>query len=226
MDTITKPMAALFVPLLTFLFQLAQDWGLAVVLFTLLVRLLLFPLSLRVARQQVLQTKMQPALLRLRETYKDKPVALLEETRKLYEAYGVKPVAMFATAVVQMPIFMGMYALFATHGAAMTSFLLPWVLTFAQADAWHVLPLFAALLASLTSFFPLSGETTVLPVRQRASMALLTGPIFLFILWKAPVALCLYWIAGSLFGLLERAFYRTSWGKALLHGGHTIKEER
>lgn len=223
MDTIIQPITMLLVPLLTLLFRLAQDWGVAVILFTLLVRLLLFPLSLRVARQQVLQMKMQPELSRLRTKYQDKPIDLLEATRKLYETYGVKPMAMFTTALVQFPIFMAMYALFATHGAAMTSFLIPWVLTFAESDTLHVLPIIATLLASLTSFFPLSGETTALLVRQRVGMTLFMGAFFLLILWKAPVALCLYWIAGSLFGLLERAFYRTNWGKALLYSSHHIK---
>lgn len=218
MHALSQPITVLLVPLLTFLFHLAQDWGIAVLLLTLFVRLLLFPFSLRVARQQALQMKIQPELVSLRERYKDKPADLMMETRKIYEKYGVKPMAMFTIALLQMPIFMGMYSLFITHGATMSSFLIPWVLTFAESDPWHVLPIAAASLACLTSFLPLSPSVgTTVSNRQRILTALLMVPFFLLVLWKAPVALCLYWIAGSMFGLLERLFYRTVWGQSLLN---------
>lgn len=217
MNSFLQPVISIFASILDVIFQFAHDWGIAIVLFTLLVRSLLFPLNLRTARQQVLQASIQPELKLLRERYKEDQATMMQETMNLYQKVGVKPFSMFGTALMQMPIFMAMYGLFFSHGAAMSSSLIPWVVTFAQTDALHILPALAAGLTFLTSMIPLSGDMIPqAPIGQRMGMSLIMVVVFLFVLWKAPVALGLYWTTGSLFALLERGFYRTSLGKKLL----------
>lgn len=72
----------------------------------------------------------------------------------------------------------------------------------------------------MTSMIPLTTDfVTQTPLVQRLGTSLLMVGVFMMILWKAPVALGLYWTTGSLFALLERGFYRTSWGKKLLLPG-------
>jgi YidC/Oxa1 family membrane protein insertase len=206
--------------ILTLIFQAVQDWGLAVLFMTLFVRLLLFPLNLRTARQYVLQSKIQPELKTIRERYTEDRDRLLQETIKLYQKYNVKPMSMFTTALLQMPIFMAMYGLFLSHGSTMYSVLLPWVVTLAQADPWHIVPIFSTLLTFLNAMIPLAGDlTAAAPMGQRLLPMLLIVPVSLFFLWKAPIALGLYWTAGSIFALLERGFYRTRVGKTLLLQG-------
>ncbi len=222
-----QPVSNVLASLLTLLFQFAHDWGAAIILLTLLVRGFLFPLSLRTARQQLRQSQIQPELKLLREKYKNDQAEMMQATMALYQRAGVKPLSMFATAIVQMPIFMAMYGMFLSHGTAMSSAFIPWVVTFAQNDSLHVLPALAAGLTFFTSMIPLTGDMiTQAPIGQRVFTSLLMVAIFMFILWKAPVALGLYWTTGSLFGLLERGFYRTSWGrKLLLHGAPPIAEQ-
>ncbi|KKX54283.1 MULTISPECIES: YidC/Oxa1 family membrane protein insertase [Brevibacillus] len=220
MYTFVQPVIDLLASLLNVIFQFAQDWGIAIVLLTLFVRGLLFPLNLRTARQTMLQVLIRPELKLLQERYKDDQPKLMQETMNLYQKAGVKPLSMFTTAIMQMPIFMAMYGLFLTHGAAMSSSFIPWVVSFAQHDAWHILPALAAGLTFLTGMIPLTGEMlTDTPLIQRALTSLIMVAFFLMILWKAPVALGLYWTTGSLFGLLERGFYRTRLGRKVLMRG-------
>lgn len=215
-----QPVTSVMASILTLIFQAVQDWGLAVLFMTLFVRLLLFPLNLRTARQYVLQSKIQPELKTIRERYTEDRDRLLQETIKLYQKYNVKPMSMFTTALLQMPIFMAMYGLFLSHGSTMYSILLPWVVTFAQSDPWHIIPIFSTLLTFLNAMIPLAGDLTIAtPIGQRLLPMLLIIPVSLVFLWKAPIALGLYWTAGSIFALLERGFYRTRFGRTLLLQG-------
>ncbi|WP_019122746.1 hypothetical protein [Brevibacillus massiliensis] len=50
-------------------------------------------------------------------------------------------------------------------------------------------------------------------------------PVLLLFLWKAPAATALYWVAGSIFALLERVFYRIGWGRRVLRRGVTEAAE-
>ncbi|WP_312108753.1 YidC/Oxa1 family membrane protein insertase [Brevibacillus reuszeri] len=223
MYSFVQPVINILASMLQVFFQFAQDWGIAIVLFTLFIRGLLFPLSLRTARQTLLQGAIRPELKLIQEQYKADQTKLMEETMNLYRKAGVKPFSMFSTAIVQMPIFMAMYGLFFTHGAQMSSSLIPWVASFAQFDPWHLLPALAAGLTFITSMIPLTAEMSTdssLITRMLSSAVMVV--VFLMVLWKAPVALGLYWTSGSLFGLLERGFYRSRLGRSVLMRGSSF----
>ncbi|MGG1663938.1 YidC/Oxa1 family membrane protein insertase [Brevibacillus sp. NRS-1366] len=222
MYSFVQPVIDILASLLQVFFQFAQDWGIAIVLFTLFVRGLLFPLSLRTARQTVLQVFIRPELKLIQERYKTDQPKLMEETMNLYKKAGVKPLAMFSTAILQMPIFMAMYGLFLSHGAQMSSSFIPWVASFSQFDPWHILPALAAGLTFVTSMVPLTSEMAAdSSLIQRMGSSLVMVIVFLMVLWKAPVALGLYWTSGSLFGLLERGFYRSRLGRKVLQSGRS-----
>ncbi|WP_409344140.1 YidC/Oxa1 family membrane protein insertase [Paenibacillus sp. MBLB4367] len=218
MQPVLQPIAAVLHSLLTLLFHLSHDWGVALIALTLLVRLALGALNLRTARQFVRQHKIKPELAKLREKHKDTPQKLAQETMALYRNNGVKPFSSIGTALLQMPIFMGMYSMFASHGSAMTSVLVPWVDTFAHADPFHLVPAIVGVLTFAVSFIPLVGESEMAasPVNQRLLLAAVISLVFAGVMWRAPVALGLYSLSGSLFALLERAFYRLKTGRSLL----------
>ncbi|USG67443.1 YidC/Oxa1 family membrane protein insertase [Brevibacillus ruminantium] len=220
MYTFVQPVIDLLASILQVLFHFVQDWGIAIILLTLFVRGLLFPLSLRTARQTMRQALIRPELKLIQERHKEDQAKAMEETMKLYQRAGIKPLSMFTTSILQMPIFMAMYGLFLSHGASMSSSFIPWVASFAQVDQWHILPALAAGLTFVTSLIPLTSEmVTDAPLFPRIASSLVMVVVFLLILWKAPVALGLYWTSGSLFGLLERGFYRSPLGKKILLRG-------
>jgi YidC/Oxa1 family membrane protein insertase len=216
MYSFLEPIVYFLSPLLTFFYEGLQDWGLAIVFFTIFIRLVMFPLSLRTARQQILQTKLQPKLKELREKYGKDQKALMQETLNIYQKYGVRPLAMFSTMLLQMPILMGMYALFMTHGLTMSSIFVPWVVNFAQNDSLHVFPILAAALTFFTNLIPLTSDIISTTLGQRVGVSVIIVSLFLVFLWKAPIALGLYWTTSSLFTLLERIFFHTQVGRALL----------
>lgn len=217
MLSVFHSLSSFLVPVLTAFYHLVQDWGLAVILFTFIIRACLAPFNIRTARGQIRQAKMRPELQKLRETYGHEKEKLVQETMALYQKYKIKPLAMFGTMLIQMPILSAVYFLFLTHGAMMTSFLIPWVPSFAHADPFHVLPILSAGLSFLSSLLPLTSDlTSRVSSAQRFLPGIVMLPIILIFMWRAPVAVGLYWATGSLFAVCERLFYRTKVGKKLL----------
>jgi YidC/Oxa1 family membrane protein insertase len=208
--------SSLLHPLLTALFGLTHDWGLAVIGLTLGVKIGLFYFNLLAAKQQVRSAGIQPKLKELREKHTALPEKFTVEMMKLYRENGIRPFRGMMGMLVQMPILLGMYGLFLTHGSVMTSMLIPWVSNLAQSDSLHLIPVLTAVISCITGLIPLT--TAGIPVS--GTNKLLTAALMLIIpltfMWRSPAALGLYWMTSTGFGLLERGFYRTRWGKRLL----------
>jgi YidC/Oxa1 family membrane protein insertase len=209
---------SLLVPLLDGLHMLTRDWGLAVIGLTLCVKAGLFYFNLLAARQQVRSSSMQPELKELRERLAAVPEQLPTEMFKLYRVYRIKPFQSMAGLLLQLPVLMGMYGLFLTHGSAMTSLLIPWAANLAMADPYHLIPLATAALSFILGLIPLT-ESSLQPSlggMNRWTLASIVALLPLVFMWRSPVALGLYWMTSTGFGLLERGFYRTGWGKRML----------
>lgn len=232
MTSLYQPIVSLLSGLLSGIHAVTGDWGVAIVLLTLCVKAVLYRFNLNAARQSIRSAAMQPKLQELRSTAAGNQQLLLQETLKLSQTYGVKPMAGFVGLLVQMPVLASMYSLFHTHGAAMASQLLPWLSHLALADPLHLVPVLSSALAFVSGLIPLTTAslTPSSPAltqaalhagswRMRTGMAALMAVVPLFITWMAPAALGLYWISGTLFSLLEKAFYRTAAGKRLLLKG-------
>lgn len=219
MSSWLQPITAFLSNILEVLFQWTHDWGLAVVLLTMAVRVLLFRINLGAARQQKRNYLIQPLIKDLREKYAQDQPKLAQETMAVYSKFGVKPMSSLGGAFLQMPVFMALYAVFRTHGEVMSSAFIPWVSHFSQSDPLHVFPLVTALLTFLSSCIPLVELPTPSTGPNRLTMALIATAIPLLVTWRSPVALGLYWLTSSGFGLLEKAFYRLPVGKRLLQRG-------
>jgi YidC/Oxa1 family membrane protein insertase len=220
MSTILQPVISVLNMLLSALQSFTHDWGIAVILLTLLIRASLFMLNLRTAKQQVRQAHIQPQLGELRIKYASDTAKLSKEMMKLYNRYGVKPLSTIAVSLIQAPIFLGMYQLFISHGSTMTSGIIPWVASLGQLDPMHIVPIAGALITFVSMLIPLTSEMAVAgSTLKRAGLPLIMVGIFAAIMWWSPVAVCLYSATSSLFALMERGFYRTSFGKRLILEG-------
>ncbi|MFB6366883.1 YidC/Oxa1 family membrane protein insertase [Paenibacillus elgii] len=220
MYTWFQPIIDLLAYVLSWTFEWTRDWGAAVIVLTLLVKGALYRFNLLAARQQVRSVAASPELSKLRETCGNDSAKLVQETTGVYGKYGINPLSSALSAMIQMPVLMAMYGLFFTHGSTMTSILIPWVAHLAEADPFHLIPIATGLLSFAVGMIPLADAAAV---SMSGSKRLLFGMILLLIplviTWRAPVALGLYWLSGSVFSLLERLFYRTSAGKRLLRRG-------
>lgn len=106
MDFILNP----FVTLLTFLYSVFnQDMVLAIIVFTVLIRLLTFPLTAQQMRSSTAMQKLQPELKKLQEKHKGDREKLAQEQMRLYREYGINPLGGCLPMVIQFPIFIALY---------------------------------------------------------------------------------------------------------------------
>lgn len=106
MDIILNP----FVSVLTFLYSiLGQNMVLAIVVFTLIVRLVMYPLTAQQMKSSQSMQKLQPELKKLQEKYKGDREKLAAEQMKLYREYGFNPLGGCLPLIIQFPIFIALY---------------------------------------------------------------------------------------------------------------------
>jgi len=87
----------------------AWSWGVAIVLLTVFIRIIIWPLHNKSTRTMKRMGKLQPIMKELREKHKDNPQKLNQETMKLYREYGVNPMGGCLPMLVQIPIFFGVF---------------------------------------------------------------------------------------------------------------------
>lgn len=105
MDIIKVPIGYL----LDWIYQFVNNYGVALILFTLAVKLILLPLTLKQQKSMTKMQKLQPKLQALQEKYKNDQQMLSQETMKLYKEYGASPMGGCLPLLIQLPILISLY---------------------------------------------------------------------------------------------------------------------
>lgn len=102
---ITRPLGFI----IHFIYNLVQNYGLAIILFTILIKLILMPLSVKSQKAMRKQQKIQPHLAELQKKYADDKEKLQSETMKLYKENNISMTGGCLPMLIQMPILFGLY---------------------------------------------------------------------------------------------------------------------
>ncbi len=196
---------------LDFLYQLTAtlgipNYGLAIILLTIIVKMILFPLTYK---QMVSMRKMAdlgPKIKELQAKYKSQPEKANAAVMELYKEHKVNPFSGCLPLIVQMPIFIGLYrALLSFQFGANAQFL--WVNLTQKND------IVLALLAAGTTYLQskLSGTN---PNDPTYKTMLYMMPIFLgYISYTVPAGLALYWVTMNLMSVLQQLWINKRIGK-------------
>ncbi|MBI2873145.1 MAG: membrane protein insertase YidC [Chloroflexi bacterium] len=230
-EIIIRPMINSLLLLYVLLFS---NFGLAIIAFTLVVRVVTLPLSLRQAHQMKAMSGLQPKLKDIQERYRNDRAKVSQETMRLYRQAGVSPLGCLGPMVIQFPVWIGLfYAIVQTlpttpeNLAGLSQKLYSWLplvhtlppvngrflwLDLALPDPTPlVLPILSG--ASMWVQQKMSTMPSVDP-RQRAqnTMMLWMMPIFFVILsLQFPSGLVLYWVVSNVIGIVIQYFV-TGWG--------------
>lgn len=176
------------------------SYGLAIILLTIVVRVVILPLTVYQTKAMKRMQEVQPLLKQLQEKYKDQPEKLNQEMMGLYKTQGVNPFAGCLPMLIQMPF---LYALF----AALRDFSPePYSTMFLGMDlnVPHNIPLTAITVVSMIAQSYLTGVTT--DQNQRFMMYMMPV-LFGWISWQMQSGVVLYWVVSTLFGLAQQAIY-------------------
>lgn len=207
---------------LQFFYRLIPNYGVAIILLTILVKLLIQPISKKGMDSTAKMSALAPKVQELQTKYKDDPQTLNAAMAKLYKDEGISPMGSCLPMLIQFPIFIALYGLLSTHyelrGAMFipgwipdlsvpdTVFTLPFNIPF-LGNGIHVLPIIYT--ASMIYSMKVTQATSTQQTGQQDMMKFMTYGmpiIFFFILYNAPSGLILYWTVMNFISILQQMY--------------------
>ena len=215
-------------PLIDGLVYLADDlgWGagLAIIVFTVLIRLVLLPLSLKGTRSMKAMQAMQPKVAALKKKYGDDKQKVQAETMKLYREEGVNPLGGCLPLLLQMPFFFAFYHALINLGNQENEMFNPvfqegflWVENLSEPDVLSTeltglgfpLPWLLPLLAGGTQWVQQRMMTTPSgdPQQRLQQQMMMFMPLMIIVIGvNFGAGLALYWVAQNIFGIVQQYF--------------------
>jgi YidC/Oxa1 family membrane protein insertase len=193
---------------LNYFFNITGDLGIAIILLTILVRLLLMPLSFKQKLSMQSQLKLSKGLEEIKEKYKKNKEKLDIETKKYYEK-NAKGMFGCLTSLLQIPVIFTLYNVILNMPMQVGTILLPWVVSLKMTDNLFIVPMVYAismLSPNILPYVPFLKITT--QAKLSKTNVIITTVMSALITFKAPVALGIYFITSSLFSFIEEVIFR------------------
>lgn len=204
---------------------IGAPWWLSIVMLTVVVRSILFPLTVKQVKSMRAMQELRPDMERIRAQYKDNRQKQQEEIMKLYQERKVNPLGGCLPIAVQMPVFIGMFYVI-RHFGGIPGRMAPeypsfheggllWFENLSVADSYHILPVVSALtMLAATEITAHNVEP-----QQRWLMRLLPIGVTVF-LFNFPAGLFVYWITSNLVTLTQNyIIYHHGPGRMADRGG-------
>lgn len=180
---------------LEFLLGLTGDWFFAIVLLTLAIKLVMFPLSVKQQKAMLISQNLNEVRKSLSDKFKNQTEKINECLTRVMAKYKVNPLLPFITLVIQMPVFFSLYFSLLHLSTIVGSALIPWILSVSNPDSLHILPVIGSLL---------QGMSSITAENKNFIMFILPVTLGLIFLWRAPAALSVYWGINALLSFIER----------------------
>ena len=207
-DKISK----ILLKILGFFHRILRSWGVAIIMLTVLVNFIMYPLTRKSYRSMRAMQELQPHIDKLRSMHKDNPQKLNKELMELYRQYKVNPLGGCLPIFLQMPIFISLYhALMRSIDLKGASFL--WIKDLSKPDAVplpfslpvignsiNVLPIFMMVAMIFQQKLSMSNRSSEMSEQQKQqqNMMLLMPIIFVAIFYSLPSGLVLYWVINTI----------------------------
>jgi YidC/Oxa1 family membrane protein insertase len=186
------------------------DWGLAIIIFTVIIRLLLLPLTFKQQKSMADMQAVTPMLQEMQTKYADDPQRLNEEMTKFYAEHKFNPLAGCLPMLIQMPIFFALFSVLRDHVPAEAAFYS--ILPSLSSNAGGILSAsgFVAAIPYII-FVLLFGILTFLPMylqqnsnSMTKSMGVVMTIMMLFVGWTSPAGVVLYWVVSSGWAVIQQ----------------------
>ena len=175
------------------------SYGLAIILLTIIIKMLLYPLTVKQIKSMKAMQELAPKLKKIQDKYKDNPQVMQQKIAQLYQTAGVNPLAGCLPLLIQMPILMAMYyALYNfDYGGAEPTFL--WLPSLSEKDPYYILPF----LSAATTY--LMRKMSTVEQNQQTKILGIVMPIFIgWISLSFPAGLVLYWVTMNVVQMAQQ----------------------
>jgi len=206
--------AQVMLKMLEFFFSLVHNWGWAIVILSLIIYIVLYPLTLQQMRSMKVMQAIQPRMEELKKQYKDNPQRLNKEMIELYKTNKVNPLGGCLPMILQIPIFFALYQVL-TRSIALKGAHFLWIRDLAEPDRLFTLPNSLPILGNEINILPLL-MAGIMFIQQKSSMSKMGGAaaeqqkillivmpvMFGFLFYRMPSGLVLYWSINSVLTLI------------------------
>lgn len=192
----------LFKSMIEFAFQITGDWGIAIVLLTITVKLLMLPFSIKQRIAMKKQMTFSKEIEAVKKKYKNNKKRQEEELNKLY-LNNSKGVFGCLLSLVQLPIISGLYMSITRLQVEAMTMLIPWVMNIGSTDDKFIVPLIytiVSVLPSMVSYLKIFNSNEE-PISIKSIIPMLIFGLVITV--NAPIGLGIYFITSGIFTLIE-----------------------
>ena len=201
--------------LLTFLYKYIPNYGMVLIVFSILVKLLVYPLTKKSYQSMKAMTSIQPEVQKLRDKYKNDPQRVSQETLKLYKTHGVNPLGGCLPMLLQMPLLFALFIVFRSTIELRGAPFLFWIDDLSRPDALIDLPFFIPLYGDQISILPLimglsmfvQQKMSTVSANPQQKMMTQFMSVFMIVLFNQfPSGLNLYYTLFNILTILQQRF--------------------
>lgn len=196
-DMIAKPLLYT----LKYLNKLTRNYGLAIIVLTVFIKIIFFPLTHQSYKSMKVMREIQPQMANLKKKYADDKEALNRELINLYRAYKVNPLGGCLPLVVQFPIFIAFYWVLLGSIELRHAPFFWWIKDLSSQDPYYISPvLMGGSMFILQKMSPSSAD----PLQNKMMLAM--PVVFTFLFFKFPAGLVIYWLVSNLLQIVQQLY--------------------
>ena len=190
---------------LKFFYSYTHNYGIAIIIITVILKLLFFPLTHKSYKSMKEMQKIQPKMAELKEKHKNDRDAMNRSVMELYKTHKVNPLGGCLPMVVQIPVFFALYkALMFSIELRHAPFML-WIMDLSAKDPYYVTPI----IMGVTMFVQQKMTPSSMDPVQ-AKMMLMLPVVFTFMFLNFPSGLVLYWLVNNILTIAQQAYINKS----------------
>lgn len=189
--------------MLNWLYTLVGNYGVAIILMTLILRLLMWPLTRKSYASTMAMQKMQPEIQRVQKLYANDKARLQIEMMKVYQSHKTSPMSGCLPMLIQIPIFFALYKALLISVPMRTAHFL-WISDLAAMDPYFILPIIMGVTMWLQQFLQAPQSQNKNDVMASTQRVMKWLPVIFTIMFAwMPAGLVLYWTISNVFSILQ-----------------------
>ncbi|WP_314393474.1 YidC/Oxa1 family membrane protein insertase [Leptotrichia shahii] len=194
------------------IYGVVGNYGIAIIIVTILMRIVIFPLTLKQEKSMKKMRDLQPEIEKIKEKYKDSPQEYQQKTAELYRESGVNPLGGCLPLLIQMPVFVALYWAFSGNAIPADAKFL-WF-TLKQPDrlfmignfAFNLLPILNVGVTYIQQKIMTNTTSGQESNQQMKTMLYMMPLMMLFIFYKMPSGVTLYYLVSGALSLVQQYF--------------------
>ncbi len=179
--------------------KLVGNWGWAIVILTIIIKAIFFPLSAASYRSMAKMKVLTPRLMQLKERFGDDKQRLNQEMMKMYQTEKVNPLGGCLPILVQIPVFIALYWVLLGAVEMRDAPWVLWITDLASADPYYILPVIM-----MVSMFVQTKLNPTPPDPIQAKVMMAMPLIFGFMFFWFPAGLVLYWVVNNVLSIAQQ----------------------